>query len=216
MRCYVYIYKDSAGVVRYVGKGTGSRIKDHVSLARSLNAGRRLERASHFTRWLAKCLRTGAGFTWEVVCGGLSDAEAFAMEQQLIAKHKRAREGGTLYNTLDGGEGFTTADAQRTQKLPGVQAKKSAALKAAFAKPDVLERLRQATTESNGRPHRRIQAREKAIAEWARPQRRATAAQRARELWADPAWAAERRAELVARNKRGSKPSVEELERAAQ
>ena len=96
MSCYVYVYKDDAGVVRYVGKGSGVRFKEHTSLARSLNAGRRLERASHFTRWLAKCLRQGRAFHHEIVASGLTDEEAFALECQLIQRHKRLREGGTL------------------------------------------------------------------------------------------------------------------------
>jgi hypothetical protein len=33
---YVYGYRDWRGVMRYIGKGRGNRIKDHVSLARSI------------------------------------------------------------------------------------------------------------------------------------------------------------------------------------
>ena len=203
-KCYVYLYRDAHGVPRYIGKGCGDRALSHIGLAAALNQGRRHERATHFTRWLAKCLRECEPFTCETVRDGLLDAQAFKLEQELIAKHKRHREpGGTLYNTLAGGEGFTSADAKRISNRPDVKLKKSLAVKAAFNNPDARKRLSEATKESNGRAGRREQARQKALLEWAAPERRAAAARRAKELWADPHWAAARRAELVARNKSG-------------
>ena len=202
MRCYIYVYKDASGVVRYVGKGSGNRHKAHISLARSVNEGLRLAQATDFTHWLAQCLRDGAEFSFELIQEGLSDEDAFALEKALISKHKRIREGGTLYNALRGGEGFSTAQAQRIQADPSFQARKSVAMRAAFARPESRDHLRRATKESNGRPHRRAQSREKALAEWQRPERREAAAKRAQELWADPEWSAKRRAELVERNKR--------------
>lgn len=204
MDCYVYVYKDAAGVVRYVGKGCGNRAASHIALALALNEGRRKERASRFTWWLAKCLRNGVAFSYDLVKTALTDDQAFELEKRLISEHKRLREGGTLYNTLSGGDGFTRADAKFLSNQPETRKRKSDAVRAALAKPEVRERLRAASKEANGRPHRREQAREKALAEWKLPERRSAASKRAKELWADPAWAEKRRAELVARNKRKS------------
>lgn len=204
MSCYVYVYRDEAGVIRYVGKGSGARCKDHIALAKAHNQGRRLERISHFTRWLAKCLREGREFSHELVAEGLADEQAFELERKLIAQHKRVRQGGTLYNTLEGGEGFTREDARRIQGDPELQRKKSEGLKRAFADPATKARLVAATAEANGRAYRREQARVKALAEWQKKERQEAASQRAKELWADPTWSAQRRAELAARNKAGA------------
>jgi hypothetical protein len=205
MGCYVYGYRDAHGILRYIGKGSGSRCTEHISLAKALNDGRRLGRASHFTRWLANCLREGKAFSCEKLLEGLTDEQAFAAEIELIATHKRLREGGTLYNTLEGGEGFTREDAKLISSSEAVRAKKSAAVRAALSKPEVKARLRAATKEANNRPHRIEQQRIKALAEWESPSRRQAAAQRARELWSDPVWSEQRRRELVSRNKSAKK-----------
>lgn len=201
MSCYVYAYKDGSGIIRYVGKGTGNRANEHISLAKAINEGRRKDRATYFTRWLAKCLREGKEFSIEVLQKDLTDEQAISLEIDLIATHKRKREGGTLYNTTQGGDGFTREDAKFFHNQPEMKLKKSAAMKKAFANPETRERMRLAHEEANRRPHRRLQAQEKAIVEWQRPERKAAAAQRAKELWADPIWSANRRSELVERNK---------------
>lgn len=209
---YVYIYKDDTGVPRYVGKGRGSRITDHITLATAHNEGRRLERATHFTRWLAKCIRLGKVFSYEIHTNNLSDDAAFKLEAELIARLGRSRKGGTLYNTTAGGDGFTSEDAKEIAARPDVKRKKQEALERNLADPKFRAKLSQATKESNGRPHRREQAREKATAEWKKEERRAAAAQRARELWADPAWSAKRRKELEERNRsEGSKAKSSEI-----
>ena len=41
-----------------------------------------------------------------MVADGPSQADAYATEARLIAKHRRETEGGTLWNVLAGGEGF--------------------------------------------------------------------------------------------------------------
>ena len=201
--CYVYVYKDEGGVPRYIGKGRNDRMNEHIALAAALNQGRRQEKATHFTRWLAKCLRTGRRFSCEIVQGGMSDEAAFDLEKRLIAEYKRCREsGGSLYNTLSGGDGFTSEDAKRISNDPAVKAAKSAGVRKAFTDPEMRARLAAATRESNGRPHRREQARQKAMAEWRSEERKSAASQRAKELWADPEWAARQREAIARRQKR--------------
>lgn len=114
--CYVYIYRDAAGVARYVGKGTGARMHKHLQLAAAINEGRE-RRATHFTRWLAKCIRTGTAFTSEVHAAGLSEERAWALEVKLIALFKRHRQpGGTLYNQTAGGDGFASEDVRELRR----------------------------------------------------------------------------------------------------
>lgn len=201
-RFYVYVYKDAAGTPRYVGKGTGKRDRDHISIAKALNDGRRLERATHFTRWLAKCLRTGAALTVERWYEGLDEEVALALEIDTIAAIGRWHidKGGVLLNKLVGGDGITSADALRFQAAPGVQRKKSEALKAAFKDPVARARLKAGTTEANRRPYRRAQQSAQATLLWADPVALQAKREQAARQWADPVWSAARRKELAERN----------------
>ena len=103
---YVYNLIDADGVVRYVGKGTGSRVDFHLGVILALAAGAPATRASKVHRRFAADLQIGRQFRAAVVADGLSQAHAYAMEAHLIAKHRRETEHGTLWNVLAGGEGF--------------------------------------------------------------------------------------------------------------
>lgn len=298
MQFYVYEWLNEEGTVVYVGKGKDPRIKTHLQDARRIAAGGRNKSNSRFLRWLAKQIADGKPQSWRIVAGGLSEGEAFNLEVQLIAFHKRIEDGGTLYNLALGGPGMTSAllkkmwadesfrarftahwndpekrelavahlktperrafvssllkarwaqDGSATAKellrsrnkseamrngnaalfrdeehrrkhaaatSAGIAAmtpeqKKAASdtlsvgLKAAWADPGKRANWMVAFEESNGRPHRRQQSREKALAEWSKQERREAAAKKARALWADPVWSAARRKELVERNKKG-------------
>lgn len=298
MQFYVYEWLNEEGTVVYVGKGKDPRIKTHLQDARRIAAGGRNKSNSRFLRWLAKQLADGKPQSWRIVAGGLSEDEAFNLEVQLIAFHKRIEDGGALCNLALGGPGMTSAllkkmwadesfrarftahwnDPEKRElavahlKTParrafvssllkarwakeggekareelrernkssamrernaalfldeGHRKKHSAAtaagiaamtqeqkiaasetlsvgLKSAWADPEKRARWTSAFKESNGRPHRRQQSREKALAEWSKQERREAAAKKARELWADPVWSAARRKELVERNKKG-------------
>jgi hypothetical protein len=103
---YVYNLIDADGVVRYVGKGTGRRFNSHLGVILALAAGAPATRASKVHRRFAADIQIGRQFRAAVVADGLSQADAYAMEAHLIAKHRRETEGGTLWNVLAGGEGF--------------------------------------------------------------------------------------------------------------
>ena len=103
---YVYNLLDADGVVRYVGKGTGRRLNTHLGIIQALAAGLPAARASKVHRRFAAELQFNRLSRAIVVADGLSQADAYAMEASLIAKHRRETEGGTLWNVLAGGEGF--------------------------------------------------------------------------------------------------------------
>jgi hypothetical protein len=103
---YVYNLIDADGVVRYVGKGTGRRADYHLGVILALAKGTPTTRASKVHRRFAADIQIGRQFRAAVVADGLSQAEAYAIEADLIAKHRRDTEGGTLWNVLAGGEGF--------------------------------------------------------------------------------------------------------------
>lgn len=201
-RFYVYVYKDAAGTPRYVGKGTGKRDRDHISIAKAMNDGRRLERATHFTRWLAKCLRIGATFTIEHWYEGLEEEVALALEIDTIATLGRARidAGGVLLNKLVGGDGITSEDALRFQAAPGAKEKRAAGRARVLADPAFRARLSAATKESNGRPYRRAQQSAQATLLWSDPVALQAKRERTAQQWADPEWRAARKAELAKRN----------------
>ncbi len=200
---YVYVYKNHTGKPLYVGKGRGNRCKEHISLAKAINDGRRLERRTPFTNWLAKQLRDGKDFSCAIIVSGLSEKQAYEAEVAAIKQFGRVKidAGGTLLNRLKGGDGINSEDAKRLKSTPEARANASKATKLALSDPETRKRMSAATKVSNGRPERRAQSREKAMTEWAKPARRIAAANRAKELWSDPVWSAQRRAELVDRNK---------------
>jgi hypothetical protein len=103
---YIYNLIDADGVVRYVGKGTGRRAYSHLGVILALAAGAPTTRASKVHRRFAADIQIGRQFRVAVVADGLRQADAYAMEARLIAKHRRETEGGTLWNVLAGGEGF--------------------------------------------------------------------------------------------------------------
>lgn len=103
---YVYTLVDADEAVRYVGKGTGRRMKSHVGLAEAIAAGAHVARATKLHRRYADELRNGRTMRGIVVIDGLEQAEAYQREAALIAEHRRENEGGTLWNILAGGVGF--------------------------------------------------------------------------------------------------------------
>lgn len=143
MTYYVYSFVDADEVVRYFGKGTGRRADTQRGKILALAAGASVKRASNVHHRFAADIRIGREFRTVLVAEGLSQADAYAMEARLIAKHRRETEGGTLWNVLAGGEGFqgilhedwklVAARAAETKKRSGADLRagaKAAATKA--------------------------------------------------------------------------------------
>lgn len=131
MKCYVYaIVVD--GVVRYIGKGTGWRVRQHFAIARRLTVVRasgHKVKASYFHNKLSKSLLAGADVTSLILRDGMSDAEAYAEECRQIEAHDG------LWNRWVGVGGRVQASQELKEKL-------SAAARARYRDP---EQLRQVT-----------------------------------------------------------------------
>src|SRR4249920_1262421 len=85
-RAFVYqIIVD--GVVRYIGKGTGGRLANHMKkvrmIARRRAAGETIT-TTHFYNRLTKAWLAGSNIEFNVIADRLSDAEAFESERTEI------------------------------------------------------------------------------------------------------------------------------------
>ena len=92
---FVYLHRrDDTGDVFYVGKGTRTSKKKYI------RANTAYRRNIYWKRIVAK-----TNYTVELVADFFQEEDAFRLEQQLIAQHKRQCNGGTLCNLTEGGEG---------------------------------------------------------------------------------------------------------------
>ena len=122
---YIYMYWDENGIPRYVGLSKHpSRLRAH--LKRSHN--RRLHNK------IQKLARAGIEMAHAKVAEGLTHEEACIEERRLIALHKRAFEGGTLWNVMGGGQGGLSPS-------PEVRAKKSAAAMGHVVTPETRAKV---------------------------------------------------------------------------
>lgn len=114
---YIYLHRRAdTGEVFYVGKGT--RTHKH-QYARSEDSA---SRNAHWSRIVAK-----HGYSVELVADFYSEDDAFDLERKLIAEYRRIREGGSLCNLTDGGEGhcgYSPTDATREKLRAAVSAEK--------------------------------------------------------------------------------------------
>lgn len=86
---YTYVWSDANGVPFYVGKGSGNR------------AYSTSQRSDGFKR-----VHKAGGCTVEIVDWFIHEAQAHALETELIARYGRRDRGGLLVNKTDGGDGF--------------------------------------------------------------------------------------------------------------
>lgn len=104
-------------VARYVGKGTGDRVKDHIRLAdrinRQLKVGAKVKR-SFFYRQLARALMDGATVEHRIIAFGLTNEAAFALEMKEIASAPSYQ----LWNESPGGNGHSTEYLKRMWSDP--------------------------------------------------------------------------------------------------
>jgi hypothetical protein len=101
-QCYVYEIRVD-GVVRYIGKGCNDRIYSHLIEAKrtASKPGVKIRNLSpHFRKMLVSAVRRGANITEKIISSKLTDAEAYAMEWQMIWDYHK-RHAGQLWNTID-------------------------------------------------------------------------------------------------------------------
>ena len=91
------------GTMRYIGKGRGTRLFVHLIEARrsALRCGRRTAHLSpRVHRKLVEAVRAGSTIVERVIVPGLSDADAYRLESNLIVHFHRFCP-SQLWNTID-------------------------------------------------------------------------------------------------------------------
>lgn len=160
------------GVVRYIGKGTGRRRRDHLYKAtRIVKYGpdkARQMRATRFHVQLAAALAAGKAITDMILADGLSEDDAYRCERTEIAKLPASQ----LWNIDLGGHGPTSEGMRLAMASPEIRARISEGTRAGLT-AEVLAR-------------RRVSQ----IAAAALPENRAKKAAAARRKAADPAFRA--------------------------
>lgn len=95
---YVYRY-DLDGVPIYVGKGSGKRAWVHLIRAQADHGYK-----TSIQIEMTEQIRSGRTISVAIVQDGLSEADALALEVAIIEQIGRRSRGGTLWNTMRGGE----------------------------------------------------------------------------------------------------------------
>lgn len=175
MEYYVYVWRDSAGVPFYVGKGKDNR------------ANITHRRSPEFME-----IHAQGGCTVEIVDWFIHESQAHAHEVDLIDRYGRREYGGTLINKTDGGEGISgyvhTDDARESIGAASREAwadedrrnDRAANIKASLSRPDTRALL--------SRAQKRL---------WADPVRRNYRISRIRETTSSPAFQKARGAALA-------------------
>lgn len=142
------------GVVRYIGKGTSRRRRDHLYKATRIvkyGPAKAVQmRATRFHKRLAEALAAGAVITDRLLAGGLSDACAYERERAEIAK----LPAGQLWNIDLGGHGPTSEGMRLAMASPEIRARISQGTIAGLT-PEVLARRRVSQIAVAGRPENR-------------------------------------------------------------
>ena len=90
-------------IVRYIGKGRGSRLLTHAINAKrdAVKSSIRIDRLTpRMHRNLVKAVRAGSHIAELIITSGLSDTEAYCHEADIIADFHRGKT-GQLWNTID-------------------------------------------------------------------------------------------------------------------
>ena len=100
-QCYVYEIRVD-GVVRYIGKGCNDRVYSHLIEAKrtASRPGVKVRNLSPHFRKMLVAVRRGSIITEKIISSKLTDAEAYAMEWQMIWDYHK-RHAGQLWNTID-------------------------------------------------------------------------------------------------------------------
>lgn len=183
-RAYVYVIVVD-GIVRYVGKGSTTRVRAHMrivkSIARRRAAGENV-RASYFYNRLTKAWLMGAEIQESIIIDQLTDHEAFQREIAEIA----AAPQGQLWNYWRGGEGGSKgvlkspeqrakiAETNRqTWRDPQLLAEHSERCKLVWLRPEYVDAIKSKNKEVRQRPEYRQRLSDNAKRRWADPQFRA-------------------------------------------
>ena len=101
-QCYVYEIRVD-GVVRCIGKGCNDRVHSHLIEAKRTASRPEVKirnLSPHFRKMLVCAVRRSAIITEKIISSKLTDAEAYAMEWQMIWDYHK-RHAGQLWNTID-------------------------------------------------------------------------------------------------------------------
>jgi hypothetical protein len=102
MSAYIYqIWVD--GVLRYIGKGRNGRAYSHLKNARRSDkrCGPDTEHLSPYLhRKLVDAIRIGSTVTEKIIVSGLTDRDAYRIEERMIGELHKERP-GQLWNTID-------------------------------------------------------------------------------------------------------------------
>jgi hypothetical protein len=86
---YVYIYKDSAGHITYIGKGQHTRATEHFYIPlKSLHNSNAPRGQAPFSKWLRQQLINHEPVTLQIVSHYLTEQEALALENALLRQHR--------------------------------------------------------------------------------------------------------------------------------
>lgn len=190
------------GVVRYVGKGRGSRHKDHLNVACKLIRARRQgkkPRASLFYNRLAKAVSQGCTVTEQIVASSLTDEAAFDLEVDTIALFP-----DQLWNTTSGGNGLSSEDARQLWLRPGHREKVVAKL----GSPEYRQTNSEAVTAKWQEPEYRTTLQKRGRDKWLRPDFKARMSQQSSDNWKDPDYRERTRAGI---KRAMAKPATREL-----
>ena len=101
-RCY-YVYSLSVfGVVRYIGKGKGQRLYNHMREVRSrLNRAYRLHNiGSRLQRNLTEAVVSGATVVEEILVDDLTETAAYKLEYDQLLEYVLAGRSEQLWNVI--------------------------------------------------------------------------------------------------------------------
>jgi hypothetical protein len=193
---YVYVYRLPDGTPVYVGKGHGKRDRDHLKVARMINSGTFKGYRSKWHNFLAKRLREGFEFSIERVEVSTDEWLVWLLEIQYILQFGRSGvdEGGTLLNTLIGGDGMFSEDAKRIHSSKEARANHKLAGQRMAKDPEWVAKNRAKAKRVAADPSWKKKQKEGAEQNAQRPEWRAKQKLHALRLSQDPVWIAAQKA----------------------
>ena len=166
------------GVPRYIGKGRGGRLRDHVRIARRASEANTY-RMCKVHRGIRAALEAGCSVVAKKLLVNLTDEVALALERSAI----RSALPGTLWNVKDGGSGADLSEACRqVWKRPGYRDLHREITRARWNDPEMRERI--------------ISAQAKAVT----PSLRRTLADQAKARWRSPDYSEKQREARASRD----------------